>query len=209
MLVVEGERRPASEESPMAIKNAPQVYSAAEVREMLDALNDSTRDVRLAALIALLFGSGLRIAEALALVEEDLALTEVRVRNGKNGKHRLVGISPDARPAIEHWLARRAALGVPASAPLFCAFKEGALGAPWTPHCARNSVRSMAARIDAARRVHPHGFRHSHAVALLKSGADLPTIQGQLGHASLAATGTYLAHLSADALSEATAAIRF
>ena len=103
----------------------PDVLTVGEVQILIMGRSrTSASGLRDRALIALLYGSGLRISEALALVPGDITQDNgahrVLVRKGKGGKRRVVGLSPDAVPHIDAWLARRAELGVDRHARLFC-----------------------------------------------------------------------------------------
>ncbi|MEA3511794.1 MAG: site-specific integrase, partial [Actinomycetota bacterium] len=60
----------------------------------------------------------------------------------------------------------------------------------------RQSLRTLARRAGIQKRVHPHGFRHTHAYELMMEGIPMPIIQRQLGHVSLATTDRYLAHIA-------------
>lgn len=149
------------------------------------------------ALIGLLYGAGLRIAEALNLLPRDLDLTNgsVVVRKGKGGKRRVSAISEAGVSLLEVWLAKRDKLGCKRSQPVFCAITVGKIG----QSIAQANVRQMLARRTAKagldKRVHAHGFRHSHAAELAGRGVQVHVIQQQLGHSSLAVTSRYVNHL--------------
>lgn len=180
-------------------------YTDEQVRQVLDAIpRDSNTGMRLRALVAVLFGAGLRLGEALALRPADVQGSQVHVREGKGGKARTVGIDPASRDVLDVWLQRRAALGLTGREPIFCGFGTR-LGQPWDPR----EVRRALARVGdlaGVERLHPHGLRHSHAVRAARTG-DVRVAQRQLGHASLATTTRYLDHLRADDLAEALASL--
>jgi len=154
----------------------------------------STTGIRHRALIVMLYRTGLRIGEALALRPKDLNLEigAITVLHGKGNRRRTVGIDPGAEPHIKAWLKRRATLDPPADAPLFCTFKGG----PMNPSHVRLVLSRLARRAGIEKRVHPHGFRHTHAYELMMEGIPMPIIQRQLGHVSLATTDRYLAHIA-------------
>ncbi len=154
----------------------------------------SSSGIRHRALIVLLYRTGLRISEALALRPKDLNLEvgAVTVLHGKGDRLRTVGIDPGAYPHIEAWLERRKTLNPPAGAPLFCTLKGG----PMYSSTVRETLSRLAGRAGIEKRVHPHGFRHTHAYELMMEGIPIPIIQRQLGHASLATTDTYLSHIA-------------
>ena len=149
------------------------------------------------ALIGLLYGSGLRIAEALALVRRDIDLVtgQVTVRKGKGGKRRVSALTVAGVSLLEAWLTRRDKLGAKRSQPVFCQIQTGKVGEP----IAQANVRQMLARRTAKagldKRVHAHGFRHSHAAELAGKGTPMHIIQKQLGHSNLAVTSRYVDHL--------------
>jgi integrase/recombinase XerC len=176
-----------------------------EVRALMAACSRrAPTGVRHRALIALLYGSGLRISEALSLRPKDIdldALT-VTVHSGKGDKRGVSALLPDAVDAIARWADVRARFGVGAREPLFCTVGRGAAGShPTAPgrrlgreYVAR-VLKRLARRIGLAKRVHAHGFRHSFADLLRRRGFDVEEIRRQLRHASLEITGRYLDHL--------------
>ena len=146
------------------------------------------------ALLELLYGAGLRVAEASSLDVRDLDLQrgDVRVR-GKGGVERVVPVPGAARTALAAYLAGRRAPGLLAE-PLFTALRRRR-GGPRRlgVRDMRRIVRARALERGIQERVHPHRLRHSYATHLLDMGADLREIQELLGHASLATTEKYTA----------------
>ena len=175
-----------------------EVLAPADIRALLRACNQGPTGARNRALLVVLWRGGLRIAEALALrpVDLDAAAGLVRVRRGKGGRPRHVGLDPEAFATIDAWIGRRSALGIGGRSPLFCTLK----GRPLDPGYCRHMVKRLARRAGIRRRVHLHGFRHTHAVELVREGAPLPEVQAQLGHSSLAVTSRYLAHVTPEDL---------
>ncbi len=152
--------------------------------------------IRLRALIALFYYSGLRLAEALALHPRDVDLEGgcVTVRRGKGGGQRQAGLNAAAHEHLSRWMERRRRLGIGDDAPVFCTFSrvDGARQVgPMAARYVQAALRRLARRAGVGKRVHPHGFRHSHAVHLLRRGVALPVIQRQLGHVNLATTDHY------------------
>ena len=146
----------------------------------------AARDV---ALFTLLYGCGLRIAEALALDLRDAAplpggAAALRVR-GKGGKERLVPVLPAVREAIAAYLPYRG--GAEPDEALFI----GARGARLDPAVAQRSLREWRRLAGLPEHATPHALRHSFATHLLAGGADLRAIQELLGHASLSTTQRY------------------
>ncbi|PWS38921.1 recombinase XerC [Falsiroseomonas bella] len=152
------------------------------------AMHPAMQSARDVALFTLLYGCGLRIAEALALDVRDAprpgAEGGLRVR-GKGGKERLVPVLPAVRQAIAAWLAQHPD---PApDQPLFL----GARGARLDPAVAQRSLRQFRRLAGLPEHATPHALRHSFATHLLGGGADLRAIQELLGHASLSTTQRY------------------
>ena len=146
---------------------------------------------RLNALIVVLWRAGLRIHEALSLLETDLDRRRgsILVRHGKNDRRREVGMDAWAWSALEPWLADRVDLPV---GPLFCVIAGPTKGHAWSASSARMELHQVALKAGVRRRFAPHQLRHAHAVELLHEGIPLPLIQRQLGHSHLSTTGTYL-----------------
>jgi integrase/recombinase XerC len=147
------------------------------------------------ALVELLYGTGIRIGELVALDVRDLELRarEVRVM-GKGGKERIVPIPEQARRALGEWLEVRRHSGV-MSEPLFISLRprrERGLRR-LAAREARRILGERAVRADLNQHVYPHRLRHSYATHLLDMGADLREIQELLGHTSLSTTQKYTA----------------
>lgn len=151
--------------------------------------------VRNRTLIVLLWRTGLRISEALALREKDVDFVEGRlvVQRGKGGKRRVVGLDQGTIDALEEWLTRRAEIAAPDTAPLFCTQRGGPIDASYI----RRMLPKLARTAGVRKRVHAHGLRHLFATELQAEGAPLSMIRDLLGHSSLATTDTYLRRLGA------------
>lgn len=136
----------------------------------------------------LLYGSGLRISEALSLKASE-APTGLRATlhiKGKGGKERMVPVIQIARQAIERYL-RECPYPLPPDAPLFL----GAKGGPLSPRIIQLAIARVRDALGLPESATPHALRHSFATHLLSSGADLRQIQELLGHASLSTTQLY------------------
>jgi site-specific recombinase XerD len=160
--------------------------------------------IRNRALIAVLFRSGLRISEALALLPKDLdsAGGSLRVLHGKGDKARTAPLPSDAAEAVDRWLDCRKRLRLTGRHPLFCTLK----GEPLWDSYVRTLCKRLAAKAGIEKRVHPHGLRHGWALGQVQSGTSLNAIQQLLGHRSLHTTSVYLQHIApAAAVAEATA----
>jgi integrase/recombinase XerD len=190
-------------EGPRRARPLPKVLSEAEVekliavaREGLDAparpAGDRLATARMACLIELIYGSGLRVSELIALPKSAARAKEplIQVR-GKGDKDRLVPISTPARAAMRAYRALLDQLAPgPATGPwLFPG--EGASGHLTRQAFARDLKRIAAAAGISAARVSPHVLRHAFASHLLQNGADLRVVQDLLGHADISTTQIY------------------
>ncbi len=140
------------------------------------------------AALLLLYGSGLRISEALSLRRRDAPIAPrdtVRVM-GKGGKERIVPVLPVAQEQIENYLAK-CPYEIRPDSPLFLGVKGGPLRA----RILQLLVARLRTHLDLPAAATPHALRHSFATHLLGRGADLRSIQELLGHASLSTTQIY------------------
>ena len=191
MLGMRAENPAAALELPRRARTLPKTLSPAEAERLIEAASGTTpRAMRDRALVELMYGSGLRVSEALGLQRRSIDLDERIVRPlGKGSKERIV---PLGRPAVEA-LRRYVAMGRPhldsRSRPeLFL----NARGGPLTRAGAFMILRKLAEKAGLeAGRVHPHLLRHSFATHLLEGGADLRSVQEMLGHADLSTTELY------------------
>ena len=149
------------------------------------------------ALLALLYGSGLRISEALTLRTRDVNLQEctVRVHRGKGGRPRVCGLEAGSAEMVRAWVGVRAGLDVQPGAPLICQITVGRIGRAVQPACVRQMLARRRARAGIEKRVHAHGFRHSHAANMAALSLPLNLIQKQLGHANVSTTSRYIDHV--------------
>src|SRR3712207_4496165 len=162
-----------------------------EIVTVMRRAGDSVHGRRLCGLIVVLWRAGLRIHEALALGEADLDARRgsLRVRRGKGGRRREVGMDNWAGEHLQPWTDARAALPV---GPLFCVVTGPTRGRAWSAAAARAELRQAAARTGVRRRFAPHQLRHAHAVEMAREGVPLIVIQRQLGHTDLGITSIYL-----------------
>lgn len=181
---------------------ATEVYEQEEVEALIGVCSKrAPTGVRNRALLALLYSSGLRLAEALALRPHDLDLEHgtVHVRRGKGGKSRRSGMFRFAEPHLAAWVARREKLEAGDLAPLFCKLDGGELDQSYVRHL----LPRLGRKAGIPKRIHAHGFRHSHAAALDRAGVRLKHISEQLGHARPSTTDTYLSRIGSAGLVEA------
>jgi integrase/recombinase XerC len=140
------------------------------------------------AILLLLYGAGLRVAEALSLTADLLPIGQTLRVIGKRSKTRIVPVVVAAREAIEDYV-RQCPYPLHGHAPLFV----GARGGPLNPDLVRRSVAAARRRLGLPETLTPHALRHSFATHLLARGADLRSLQELLGHASLSSTQIYTA----------------
>ena len=138
------------------------------------------------AILLLLYGSGLRVAEALSLTASVLPVGRALRVTGKRGKTRVVPVVEAVREAIAAY-AKACPWPLSGAGPLFV----GARGGPLNADLVRRAVRSARQRLGLPDSLTPHALRHSFATHLLAGGADLRSLQELLGHASLSSTQIY------------------
>jgi integrase/recombinase XerC len=160
---------------------------AGHVSDVSDNPAIQTRDI---AFFSLLYGSGLRIAEALSLNVRDATALRTNLSltvTGKGSKTRVVPVLAAVRSAIDAWLALHP--DRQPDSPLFL----GARGKRLDPAVAQKVLRVYRRLAGLPEHATPHALRHSFATHLLASGSDLRSIQDLLGHASLSTTQRYTA----------------
>lgn len=171
----------------------PEPLTKPEIEALLSACSRGPSGLRNQALIILLWRAGLRVSEALALRPKDLDPSgTLRVLHGKGDRCRTVGVDPQAFAVIQRWLDRRAALGIDGRCPVVCTLA----GRPLETAYVRALLPRLARRAGIAKRVHPHGLRHTCASELRAEGVDVGVISRQLGHSSIATTVRYLDHVA-------------
>lgn len=141
-----------------------------------------------ASVLALLYGCGLRISEALSITRADAPLTPGAVLQvvGKGGKQRRVPVIPVVVTAIKDYL-EMVPYALSPNGPLFL----GAKGGPLSPRIVQLAMERMRGALALPETATPHALRHSFATHLLARGGDLRSIQELLGHASLSTTQVY------------------
>jgi integrase/recombinase XerC len=174
--------------------SVPKPLTAPKATALIDGADISSPDApewilaRDTAVLALLYGSGLRISEALSLKRRDAPIKGrdmLRV-TGKGSKTRVVPVLPIVREAVERYLALYP-LKLGSDDPLFV----GARGKQLSPRLIQLRIARARAALGLPDTATPHALRHSFATHLLGAGADLRAIQELLGHASLSTTQGY------------------
>lgn len=174
----------------------PEPLTPDEVAAIIAGCSPRARTgIRNRALLMLLYRSGLRISEALALKPSDVDLKRhtCRVLHGKGDKATVRGFHPTATDALARWIDTRRGLGL-RNGPLFCTLDGGHL----YPQYVRILLGRLAEKAGVDKRVHPHGLRHTFADELRAAGVDVVVISKLLGHSSISVTSRYLDHLTND-----------
>jgi integrase/recombinase XerC len=190
--------------SPKAHRTLPAALRRDEARELLTlaaarADDGSALGLRDAAILELLYATGVRVGELCGLDVDDMDRERRVVRVfGKGRKERTVPYGKPAEQAVTSWLLS----GRPVLATSGAALFVGARGGRIDPRTVRSMVHARLADVPGAPDLGPHGLRHTAATHLLEGGADLRTVQELLGHASLATTQIYT-HVTTDRLRQA------
>ncbi|MDK8624969.1 site-specific tyrosine recombinase XerD [Corynebacterium appendicis] len=185
---------------PKVGEKLPDTLTIDEVGKLLDACPDETpAQLRDKALLEVLYATGARISELLALVVDDIAETRDFIKvTGKGDKQRIVPVGGAAQRALEAYLVRgRPALTTGKSHAVFLNKRGGVLSrqSSWT------IIKDAASRAGLDKAISPHTMRHSFATHLLEGGADVRTVQELLGHASVTTTQIYT-HITPENLRE-------
>jgi integrase/recombinase XerC len=181
LVALRSPKLPQSLPKPLTIDDA--TASLAAAGELATNQWQGKRDT---AILALLYGCGLRLSEALGLTRWEAPLAEMLAITGKGGKQRLLPVLPAVREAVADYLG---------ACPLFLA-KEGPLfvgarGGPLNPRLVQRQMVLLRGYLGLPDTATPHALRHSFATHLLGAGGDLRAIQELLGHASLSTTQRY------------------
>ena len=188
--------------APKAPRMLPKALSVEAAQKLFDGENEDDKplDVQDRAMFELLYSSGLRLAELVALDlgdgRLDLREGEVTV-TGKGSKSRTVPVGGKAREALGAWLSARQQIAAAGEKALFV----GARGRRISPSVVGARLGAWARRRGLGQRVHPHMLRHSFASHVLQSSQDLRAVQEMLGHASISTTQIYT-HLDFQALAK-------
>ena len=179
---VQAQKTPASLPRAVAAKDVLLL-----IRHALDGPKDKWLGLRDGALLTLLYGTGLRISEALSVTRHDIETAHDMLRvTGKGGKQRDVPLLPLVTQALDDYLAAQP-FGLRREDKIF----RGRRGGVMTPRQAQALLSRLRRATGLDESVTPHALRHSFASHLLAGGGDLRTIQELLGHASLSSTQIY------------------
>ena len=182
----------ATLDSPRVKKYLPRAISQEDVERLLDApgKSDEPRTVRDRAILELLYATGMRVSELVALNEGDVDLASASVRCfGKGGKERVIPVYPRAVQAVEAYVTkgRVRLLRQSDEKALFLNQRGERLTRQGLWLIVKGYVRQAGIKVA----VTPHTLRHSFATHMLRGGADLRNVQELLGHANIATTQVY------------------
>jgi integrase/recombinase XerC len=184
------ETAPPRLRGPRIKKGLPRPVTPDEAINLADEVRQSAAEdwigARDGAVLLLMYGAGLRIAEALSLKGADLPLGETLMVTGKGGKQRVVPLLPIVRAAVADYAAR-CPWTLTGPEPLF----RGAKGGPLGQGMVQKAMARARIALGLPATATPHALRHSFATHLLGAGADLRSLQELLGHASLGSTQIY------------------
>jgi integrase/recombinase XerC len=181
--------------APKIGKSLPKPLPVAAARRLADADERAGEDrdpwiwARDAAVMALLYGSGLRISEALGLKRRDVPAPgegDILVVTGKGNKTRMVPVLQNVLTLVQEYAAM-CPYPLPPEGPVFV----GARGGPLSPRIIQLTMARLRGALGLPDSATPHALRHSFATHLLSRGGDLRAIQELLGHASLSTTQIY------------------
>ncbi len=187
--------------SPKRGRRLPSVLTADQATQLLDlaeTVADDPLGLRDAAMLEVLYASGIRVSELVGLDIDDVDEGRRTLRViGKGDKERVVPIGAPALRAMGRWRehGRPSLVGESSGHALFL----GARGHRIDPRAVREVVHRFVREVPGAPDIGPHGLRHSAATHVLEGGADLRAVQEILGHASLATTQVYT-HVSVERL---------
>lgn len=185
-----GQVAPPRVRGPRVKKGLPRPVTPDEAVSLAEAVDEDATEpwigARDRAVLLLLYGAGLRIAEALTLTGAALPLGETVVVTGKGGKQRMVPLLPIVRESIADYL-NRSPWPTGRDDPLF----RGAKGGPLSQGMVQRAMARARVSLGLPTSATPHALRHSFATHLLGAGADLRSLQELLGHASLGSTQIY------------------
>ncbi|CUU14518.1 Tyrosine recombinase XerC CDS [Bradyrhizobium sp.] len=181
--------------APKVAKTLPKPLPMASAKRLADADERAGEEretwvlARDAAVMALLYGSGLRISEALGLKRREVPRPgegDVLIVTGKGNKTRMVPVLQNVLALVQEYVAM-CPYPLPAEGPIFL----GARGGPLSPRIIQLAMERLRGALGLPDSATPHALRHSFATHLLSRGGDLRAIQELLGHSSLSTTQIY------------------
>jgi integrase/recombinase XerD len=187
---IEGPKRGRSLPKVLSIKQVDGLLAQAKTAMQSEAKSEQLRAARMACLLEVLYATGLRVSELVALPDSAARRDQrMLVIRGKGGRERLVPLNDAARQTMKDYLALREEAKADKSKWLFPSFGES--GHLTRQHFARELKALAAAAGLKSSQVSPHVLRHAFASHLLQNGADLRVVQTLLGHADISTTQIY------------------
>ena len=172
--------------APRSDRVLPDTVSVDDISQLLDGVQGDTLIIRDLAMLELLYSSGLRLAELVALNLPDIDAREQIVRvTGKGAKTRVVPVGRRALTALKAWLSVRE------TTPDETAVFTGRSGRRLGPRAVQQRIARLGRQRGLSGKLHPHTLRHSFASHLLESSGDLRAVQELLGHADISTTQIY------------------
>jgi len=173
---------------PRATRQLPATLDADTMPQLLDRCTENPLEIRDLAMLELMYGSGLRLAEVcgLNLQDMDLSTGEVRIL-GKGQKTRINPLGDASVKAIRLWLALRNSYATPTESALFLSQRRSRI----SPRNVQERLNRLARRNGLSGKVHPHMLRHACASHFLQNSSDLRAVQELLGHENLGTTQIY------------------
>ena len=184
--------------APKSERHLPDTLSVDDMTRLLNVNTQDTLALRDLAILELMYSSGLRLAELVALDSKDVDFSERMMRvTGKGSKTRVVPVGDKAITALRSWLKLRPQQLAVGESALFTGRYGTRLGA----RAIQKRIREWARKQGIPGNLHPHTLRHSFASHLLESSGDLRAVQELLGHADISTTQIYT-HLNFQHLAE-------
>lgn len=177
---------------PRLDKKLPTYLSVDEIFHLLDAIPDHALDskfpIRDKAIFELLYATGIRCSELIAITLADIDFTYKTIRiKGKGNKERIVLFGEKAKNKLHDYLKSERPIITDPTHPLFLNYREQSL----TPRSVQRILQMFRSHLAINRSITPHTLRHSFATHLLNQGVDLRVVQELLGHKTLSSTEKY------------------
>ncbi len=174
--------------APKYEKRLPNALDVDQTVHLVEIEGDDPLALRDRALMEIIYSSGLRLAEAVALNTDSIDRSDASVRVvGKGGKTRVIPVGREALKALAQWLQVRGQFAPLEEKALFVSKR----GSRLSPRSVQQRLRQWGIKQGLETRVHPHMLRHSFASHILESSGDLRAVQELLGHADIATTQIY------------------
>jgi integrase/recombinase XerC len=173
---------------PRASRHLPSTLEIDTIPQLLDRSTEDPLEIRDLAMLELMYGSGLRLAEVCGLNLQDLDLSTGEIRIfGKGQKTRINPLGEASIKAIRLWLTLRNAYATPTESALFLSQRRSRI----SPRNVQERLNRLARHNGLSGKVHPHMLRHACASHFLQNSSDLRAVQELLGHENLSTTQIY------------------